>query len=289
MNFVDLHCHTTASDGTLKPTQLVARAVEFGLKTIAVTDHDTTDGVAEALAAGAALGLEVLPGIEINTDVPGGEIHILGYFVEVTDEPFQAELRRLRAGRQRRGEEITRRLAALGAPISWERVQQIAGDAPIGRPHIARALLEAGHVNSMNEAFDIYIGRDGPAYVERMRFTPAEAVRTIARVEGLPVLAHPIIARFTGDPVVEVDLDKTLPELVEAGLVGLECYYPNYTMAQTEQLLAAARRFGLIPTGGTDFHGPRSDRAELGSVYVPERTVTALKAARQRANDQPLS
>ena len=189
MNYVDLHCHTTASDGTLAPSQLVARALEFGLKTIAVTDHDTTDGVAEALTAGAAAGIEVLPGIEINTDVPGGEIHVLGYFIDVTDAPFQAELRRLRAGRERRGEEITRRLSALGVPISWQRVQEIAGDAPIGRPHIARALLEAGHVNSMNEAFTLYIGRDGPAYVERMRFTPVEAVQTIKRVGGAAAAA----------------------------------------------------------------------------------------------------
>lgn len=281
MNYVDLHCHTTASDGTLTPSQLVARALEFGLKTIAVTDHDTTDGVAEALTAGAAVGIEVLPGIEINTDVPGGEIHVLGYFIDVTDAPFQAELRRLRAGRERRGEEITRRLSALGVPITWQRVQEIAGDAPIGRPHIARALLEAGHVNSMNEAFTLYIGRDGPAYVERMRFTPVEAVQTIKRVGGLPVLAHPIIARFTGDPIVEVNLEQTLPEMVAAGLVGLECYYPNYTQGQVQQLLAAAQRYGLVTTGGTDFHGPRADRAELGSVYVPERAVTALKARRQ--------
>lgn len=281
MNFVDLHCHTTASDGTLSPTQLVARAREFGLKTIAVTDHDTTDGLGEALAAAAEAGLEVLPGIEINTDVPGGEIHVLGYFIDVNDQPFQAELRRLRDGRERRGAEITRRLAALGAPISWQRVQEIAGDAPIGRPHIARALLEAGHVNSMNEAFTLYIGRDGPAYVERMRFTPVEAVRAIKGVGGLPVLAHPIIARFSGDPVVEVNLDNTLPEMIAAGLVGLECYYPNYTQGQVQQLLAAARRFGLIATGGTDFHGPRADRAELGSIYVPERAVADLKAARQ--------
>ena len=281
MNFVDLHCHTTASDGTLTPTQLVARAVEFGLKTIAVTDHDTTDGVAEAVAAGEKAGLDVLPGIEINTDVPGGEIHVLGYFIDTTDQPFQAELRRLRDGRERRGAEITRRLAALGAPISWQRVQAIAGNAPSGPPHIARALLEAGHVNSMNEAFLLYIGRDGPAYVERMRFTPVEAVQTIKRVGGLPVLAHPIIARFSGDPVVEVNLDNTLPGMMAAGLVGLECHYPNYTGGQVQQLLAAARRFGLIATGGTDFHGPRADRAELGSVYVPERVVQELKAARQ--------
>lgn len=281
MNYVDLHCHTTASDGALTPAELVARAREFGLKTIAVTDHDTTDGVAAALAAGAAAGLEVLPGIEINTDVPGGEIHVLGYFIDLNDEAFQAELRRLRAGRERRGEEITRRLASLGVPITWQRVQEIAGDAPIGRPHIARALLEAGHVNSTNEAFNLYIGRDGPAYVERMRFTPVEAVQTIRRVGGLPVLAHPIIARYTGDPVVEVNLEQALPEMVAAGLVGLECYYPNYTEGQVQQLLAAARRFGLVATGGTDFHGPRADRAELGSVYVPESVVTALKARRQ--------
>ena len=283
MNYVDLHCHTTASDGTLRPAALVARAAEFGLHTIAVTDHDTTAGIEEALAAGQQLGVEIIPGIEINTDVSGGEIHILGYFIDWREPSLQTELARLRAGRQQRAEEMVRRLAALGMPVAWARVQAIAGDAAIGRPHVAQALLEAGYVNSSKEAFDLYIGRHGPAYVARIRFTPVEAVQAIRRAGGLPVLAHPIIARFTGDPVVEVNLARELPALLEAGLVGLECYYPNYTAGQIDQLLATARKWGLLVTGGTDFHGPRSDRAELGSIYVPERVVNALKAARPTA------
>ncbi len=280
MNYVDLHCHTTASDGTLSPTALVARAAECSLHTIAVTDHDTTAGIEEALTAGQNLGIEVIPGIEINTDVPGGEMHILGYFIDWHDPSLQAELARLRAGRQQRAEEMVRQLAALGMPVAWSRVQAIAGSGAIGRPHVAQALLEAGYVNSTREAFDLYIGRHGPAYVSRTRFTPPEAVQAIRRTGGLPVLAHPIIARFGGDPVVEVNLARELPPLIEAGLVGLECYYPNYTAGQIDQLLAAARKWGLLVTGGTDFHGPRPDRAELGSIYVPERVVQALKAAR---------
>ncbi len=279
MNYIDLHCHTTASDGTLSPTALVARAAEFGLHTIAVTDHDTTAGIDEALTAGQALGIEVIPGIEINTDVPGGEMHILGYFIDWHEPSLQADLARLRAGRQQRAEEMVRRLAALGMPVAWSRVLAIAGGAAIGRPHVAQALLEAGYVNSSKEAFDLYIGRHGLAYVSRMRFTPVEAVQAIRRSGGLPVLAHPILARFTGDPVVEVNLTRELPPLLEAGLAGLECYYPNYTAGQIDQLLVVARKWGLLVTGGTDFHGPRSDRAELGSIYVPARVVQALKAA----------
>lgn len=175
---------------------------------------------------------------------------------------------------------MVRRLAALGMPVAWARVRAIAGDAAIGRPHVAQALLEAGYVNSSKEAFDLYIGRHGPAYVSRARFTPVQAVQTIRQTGGLPVLAHPIIARFTGDPVVEVNLDRELPPLVEAGLAGLECYYPNYTAGQIDRLLAVARKWSLLVTGGTDYHGPRADRAELGSIYVPERVVRALKAAR---------
>jgi len=285
MNYIDLHTHTTASDGTLTPEQLVAEAAALALEVIAITDHDTIAGLAEGLSAGPRYRVEVIPGVEINTDVPGGEVHILGYYIDARDAAFQAELMRLREGREGRGRQIVEKLRALGAPITWERVQAIAGDAPVARPHVAQALVESGFVASAQEAFDKYIGRDGPAYAERIQMTPAEATAIIARAGGIPVLAHPMpwgAAAAQGSPAL--DLETLLPELMAAGLRGIEAYYTGYPATVTDQLLALARRFGLIVTGGSDYHGPgRLMEATLGGVYVPPKVVRQLEALAQKA------
>ena len=186
MNFVDLHTHTTASDGSLTPTQLVAEAASLAMQTIAVTDHDTTAGLEEALAAGARYGVEVIPGVEINTDVPGGEVHVLGYFINSADAGFRTALARLREGRAGRGRRMVEKLQQLGLPITWEQVQAIAGEAAVGRPHVAQALLQNRAVGTIGEAFERYIGRAGPAYVERLKFSPAEATELIAGAGGVP-------------------------------------------------------------------------------------------------------
>ena len=286
MNTIDLHCHTTASDGLLTPTQLVELAAETGLRSIAVTDHDSTDGLAEALVAGERLGVEIIPGVELSCDLPTGELHMLGYFPHYEAPRFQAELARLREGRVGRAEGMARRLTELGYPVSFERIQELAGDGALGRPHVAQALIEAGHVGSKAEAFDRFIGRNGPAYVERAKLSPAEACQLLRSVGGLPVFAHPLIVLMSGRALEPMPVDESLPELVEAGLAGLEVYYPHYMQVHIDRLLALARRYNLLTTGGSDFHGAGSAGAPLGNIYVPPKCLTALQDARQVTSDQ---
>jgi predicted metal-dependent phosphoesterase TrpH len=279
MNEVDLHIHTTASDGALTPTQLVARAGRLALKVVAITDHDSTEGVAEAQAAGPKHGVEVIPGVEINTDVPGSEVHVLGYFVNPAHAELTAQLARLRDGRVGRAQRMAEKLGDMGAPIRFERILAIAGEGAVGRPHVAQALVEAGHVATTSEAFDRFIGRNSPAYVDRLKFTPAEACALICRAGGVPVLAHPVHFDQYGAIRAPFDLDVMLPELKAAGLLGLEVYYPGYDAVTTEYLMDVARRHGLLLTGGTDFHGSRPNEPDLGGIYVPMKVVRRLREA----------
>ena len=272
----DLHTHTAFSDGTLAPTQLVARAVQRGLEVLALTDHDCTDGLPEALEAAARYpGFLLIPGIELSTDVPQNEVHVLGYFIDWQSPPFQDRLSRLRYSRLDRGKAMVAKLGELGMNLSWERVQEIAGDGSVGRPHIAQAMLEAGHIKSLDEAFDLYLGRNGPAYVEREKMTSAEAVELITSVNGLPVLAHPAQLE---------DLDSFLDELKPAGLLGMEVYYQDYAPEDIDRLLLTARRHGLLPLGGSDFHGLGGVRErDLGDIPLPFGPVEQLIAlARER-------
>jgi predicted metal-dependent phosphoesterase TrpH len=250
----------------------VTAARERVVTTLALTDHDTTDGLAEALAAGQTCGVDVIPGVEINTDVGEHEVHILGYFVDHTRETLQAFLLRMREGRLRRAEEMVRRLAALGYTIEWPRVVEIAAGASVGRPHVARALVEAGWVGSTQEAFERFIGRHGPAYVPRPKLAPEEAVEMIARHDGVPVLAHP--GWTASRPIL-----GRLPQLVERGLAGIEVYYPDHTPEMVAAFRQLAERYGLVVTGGTDYHGGGiATRVPLGSVPVPPEVVPALRA-----------
>jgi predicted metal-dependent phosphoesterase TrpH len=272
----DLHCHSTFSDGSLTPTQLVARAVQRGLEVMALTDHDCTDGLPEALEAVSRYpGFLLIPGIELSTDVPENEVHVLGYFIDWQSPPFQDRLGRLRRSRLNRGEAMVGKLRELGIDLSWERVQEIAGDGAVGRPHIALAMLEGGHIKTFDEAFEKYLGRNGPAYVEREKMTPAEAVELITGAGGLPVLAH---------PGQLPDLDQFLEELKGAGLLGMEVYYQDYGPEVVERLLAAARRHDLLPLGGSDYHGLGTARErDLGDIPLPFEPVEQLIAlARQR-------
>jgi 3',5'-nucleoside bisphosphate phosphatase len=279
MNQVDLHAHTNASDGSLSPAMLVSRASRLALKVIAITDHDTVAGIAEGLAAGQAAGVEVIPGVEINTDVPGAEVHVLGYFVDHTHAELNTELARIREGRVGRARRMADVLTGMGAPVTFERILQIAGEGAIGRPHVAQALLEARHVSTYGEAFAKYIGRNSPAYVERMKFTPMEACALIRRAGGLPVLAHPVFFDRYGAIKAAFDLDAMLPEMLAAGLAGIEVYYPGYDAITIEHLLGVARRYGLLVTGGTDFHGIRASEPDLGGIYVPMKVVRRLRQA----------
>jgi hypothetical protein len=277
VNQVDLHTHTTASDGSLTPTQLVQRACRLGLKVLGITDHDSVGGVAEGQAAGASCGLEVIPGVEINTDVPGAEVHVLGYFVDPLHEELNRQLERIREGRVGRAKKMAEVLTQMGAPVRFERILEIAGEGSVGRPHVAQALLEAGHVTSYSEAFGKYIGRESPAYVERMKFSPAEACALIRRAGGVPVLAHPVFFDRWGKIKTQFDESKLLPEMLAEGLAGLEVYYSGYDAITIEYLLARARHYGLLATGGTDFHGIRPNEPDLGGVYVPMKVVRRLK------------
>lgn len=275
---VDLHLHTLVSDGRLSPAELIRKAHANGVSHLAVTDHDATEGVADAHAEGERLGVEVIPGIELSADVPGSEVHMLGYFLDVQQPALQEMLGRFRGGRVDRASGMVQKLAALGAPISWQRVQEIAGEGSVGRPHVAQALLEAGHVASIKEAFDRYIGRNGPAYVERFKLEPVDAVRLIHSAGGVASLAHP---RETPGTL------ELLPGLVEAGLDGIEVYYSNdYGPGSIDELLDLARKYRLVPTGGSDYHGfPLGGSAtvtnEPGSVDIPPQVVDELRARRQ--------
>lgn len=263
---VDLHLHSTASDGQFSPSDLVAMALERNLLAIAITDHDTTEGIDEALDAAKGTGLEVIPGVEISNDVPHEEVHLLGYYIDHHDPALEKKLYAFREARLRRAKEMLAKLATLGFPLPWEMVAKSAGRGSVGRPHIAQAMLEMGYIASTDEAFALYIGHNGPAYVERYKLSPSEAVSMIKKARGLPVLAHPLkVTHF-------------LPSLVEQGLVGLEVYYTGYSAEDIRKLTGLARKFGLIPTGGSDFHGPGVlDTVEIGGVWVPVESVKRLR------------
>ena len=270
-NYVDLHTHSTASDGIYTPAELLHRAKDAGLRVLALTDHDSTDGLQEAAQVAGKLDIDLIPGIEINTDVVGGEVHVLGYFLEYERPAFQGVLKVLRDARVRRGQRMVELLNEQGVAISWERVREIARGS-VGRPHIAQALMEAGYVQSIGEAFDKYIGKGCSAYVPRYKLTPVDAVRFIASANGLPVIAHPLEL-----PGLE-ELRNWLPGLCEAGMLGLETYYGSYTDEEVQTLRALADEYHLIPTGGSDFHGPGIHPTPLGGRYVPYETVDRLKA-----------
>jgi len=267
----DLHLHTTASDGRLEPRELVSLAVRVGLNVIAITDHDTIDGIAPALAAAKILSsFKVIPGVEINTDVPDGEVHILGYFIDYTDRKLAAGLQRLRDSRLGRAQQMIAKLEKLGIKIEWQRVSELAQGGSVCRPHIAQALFEKGYVVSEKEAFDRYIGHAGPAYVERYKLLPVEAVKLIIDAQGLPVLAHPEGIS---------DLKKLVPELKDMGLVGIEVYYKDYTSDVISGLLKIAKQYTLVPTGGTDYHAfGDSSEVMIGGALVPSQSVDKLFA-----------
>lgn len=280
----DLHLHTTFSDGTMTPTAIVRLCVERGLKVISISDHDTTNGLPEAFEVARSYpDLTIIPGIELSTDVPGGEIHVLGYFVDHGDVGLQEVLKTFREGREGRAEGMVQKLREMDVNISWERVKEIAGEASIGRPHIASALVEAGYVKYPKDAFDKYIGREGPAYVERMKLTPEDAIKLLLDHGTVPVMAHPTYSASKSDRDEVASLTETLTGLKEAGLVGMEVYYGDYTPEQISYLKDLSDQFDLIPCGGSDYHASGNpDEPEPGMAGPPLSTIEALMAARER-------
>jgi predicted metal-dependent phosphoesterase TrpH len=272
---VDLHSHTTASDGTLSASELVREAARRGVRVLAVTDHDSTEGLAEAMAeASLHPPLTIVPGLEINCDVEGGEVHVLGYYVDYEAEWFREFLREQRAERVARVHRLAARLGELGMPIDPAEVFALVKEGSAGRPHVARVMIRHGYVKSIPEAFDKYLHSGGPASVPRRRLTPVQAVEIIRRARGVPVFAHPGLA----------DKDAMIPELVAAGLMGIECYYSEHSAAQTAAYVGICRERGLLATGGSDYHGPRTGRVNpLGSPAVPMAVYDALREKAEQA------
>lgn len=275
---VDLHLHTIASDGQYTPTQLVSLAHKHGLTVIAITDHDTTDGIQEAQEASAKNGSPlVIPGIELSAEDESGDVHVLGYHLDLSSLPFQERIAEFRAERYNRGQRIVERLAELGLPLQWERVLEIAEQGSIGRPHIAHAMVEAGYVESVRAAFDRYLFNGGPAYVARPRLTPEEAIELIQNAAGVAVLAHPGLLP---------DHIGMVKRLVPAGLDGVEVIHPSNGEPVRLNLRALAQQYQLLTTGGTDFHGPDiKEGVVIGSVNPPDGCVAALRVRAQQRRE----
>jgi predicted metal-dependent phosphoesterase TrpH len=245
-------------------------AVKTGLAAIAITDHDTLDGIPQAIKAGSKDNVEVIPGIELTAEWEGSEFHILGYFVNYEEPWFKSILEDVKRDRVERVKEMIRRLKEFGMDISLKEVLRLAPHGSVGRLHLAMVMHRRGHISTVAEAFQRYIGDGGPAYVGRFRFSPTEAIRIITKADGVPVLAHPFIP----------GKDEIIPQLKEAGLKGIEVLYPEHTSSQRSHYQDLAREYSLLITGGSDFHGQAKPHIILGAIRMPYETVESLKAAR---------
>ncbi|WP_025026660.1 PHP domain-containing protein [Caldalkalibacillus mannanilyticus] len=276
MKRIDLHTHTTASDGKCSPKENVMLAEERGLQAIAITDHDTVGGIQEALQAAEHLSVEVIPGIEVSTLIEGTEIHVLGYFIDFENEAFNSELAKLRKTRNLRNEMMVEKLQELGIEITIEEVKakQKKKGGNVGRPHIAEVLMEKGIVHDLAEAFDVYLGKEGKAYVNPPRISPFEGVALIQKYGGVPVLAHPGL----------YDYDELIKELVEIGLKGIEVHHPDHSPEEVKKYSEMAKEFQLIATGGSDYHGKRNGvvfHGDLGSQPIEYEVIENLRAVKK--------
>ena len=274
---IDLHTHTLYSDGSQSPTDLVREAAELGLSAVAVTDHDTVDGLAEALEAGERYGIEVVPGIEINLEHGQVTMDMLGYFLAGMPSPeLQQELAELRTYRAERNGLILRRLAELGLPLDADDLAAAAENGAVGRPHIGEAMVRHGYVSSISEAFELYLRRGAAAWVDRRRLALGRALKLLRASGALPVLAHPGIIRT--DPA---GLNHIVRDAARDGMAGIECYYPLHDEETVARCLGLARRYALVPTGGSDYHGTIKPAIRLGVASggrpVPDRVLTDLR------------
>ncbi len=268
---LELHCHTTFSDGTLTPTKLVERAAAKGVKALAITDHDTISGWDEARSAAQTYGLEIVPGIELSTTYNERSMHILGFYPD--PQKIEAPLNERIQGRHRRAQKMVDKLTELGFPIE---LPSMPGNMAPGRPHIANALLAAGHVTSQQDAFQRFIGDHGPAYVPYEKFTAQEGIELLISCGAVPVWAHPYL--FQGGIVEEV-----LPELVNAGLMGVEVYHPQHSISEERVLEDLCDQYGLLMTGGSDYHGPqpkpKAGDVDLNSLHLSLELLEVVKQA----------
>ncbi len=281
--YVDLHLHTTASDGALSPSEVVRYAKAKGLQAIAITDHDTIDGCEEGLSEGGRIGFEVIPGIEISAEHFSGSMHILGFFLDIHDPILKERLGYLQTARAERNPKIVERLNQLGIDITFQEVLKASGGGQVGRPHFANVLLEKKVVRSFQEAFDRFLKKGAPAYVDKLRFTPKEALHFISEANGVAVLAHPNTLGMNG----YLELEKLILQLVEEGLKGIEVYYPEHSPSEVAQYKTFAQRYGLLSTGGTDYHGIEKNGLDIGvgrgEMRLPYSMVENLKAIRSRS------
>lgn len=257
---IDLHVHTTASDGSLSPAEIVKLAKKVGISVIGVTDHDTTAGNQEALDEGERLGVKVIPGVELSIDGFKGTVHILGYFKGKEWIALEDRLSRVKDGREERNKEICNRLRSLGFDIEYKDLIKVAGSNIVGRPHIAKVLVDKGVASNMQDAFRRYLGKGKAAYVDRYRLTAKEAISFIREAVGVSVLAHPATIKFDR----RTNLDSMVKNLMEFGLEGIEAFSVEHRKEQTKNYMSLAKNFGLIITGGTDFHGDLRPGVEIG-------------------------
>lgn len=282
MGWVDLHLHTTASDGVMTPSAIVRYAKTKGLQAIAITDHDTVGGVSEAASAGSEIDFEVIPGIEISAEHSPGSMHLLGYFLDI-DHPLLTErLRFLQMARAERNPKIVEKLNRLGIGITYEEVVRASGGGQVGRPHFAQVLLEKGYVRTFQEAFERFLTKGAPAYVDKVRFSPRDALELIRKAGGVPVLAHPNTLDIKG----HAELERLVARLVDQGLEGIEVYYPEHTPLQTAGYRVLAERYRLLVTGGTDYHGIAGDGLDIGTgrgeMRLPYSMVDTLRKVHAR-------
>jgi predicted metal-dependent phosphoesterase TrpH len=280
---IDLHSHTTASDGSYSPTDLVHHARNVGLAALGIADHDTVDGLEEATAAAAESGLELVPCIEISVDYPKGEFHLLGYYVDYQNPDFLGRVRYLQDNRANRNAVMVRKMHDAGFDVTMEEIEAESGGGQVGRPHVARVLMRKGYVGSVQEAFDQYLADGKPLHVPKVKLAPDEAIELVHQAGGVAVVAHP---KYMGYPTEE-ELAGELARLRDAGLDGLECYYSQHSEAETAQYLRLAERFGFVVTGGSDFHGVSKPDVPLGVVYqgrgADDALLAKLKAAAGRS------
>ena len=289
---IDLHCHSTASDGTYTPTELVELAVKKGVCALGIADHDTLGGLAEAVQAGKTHNLCVIPGIELSVNAPWGSLHLLGYFSRPDPPNVMNRVVEIQSYREHRNPLIAKRLRELGIPISYDDVIRITQGQVIGRPHFAQVLLDMGAVSSTQEAFDRFLKKGAPAYVDRQRLDIRDAIQLIRADRGIPVLAHPGLIPLANP---NAEIANVVKSFAEMGGMGIEVYAPVHLQPFTDILLESANRYIMLVTGGTDFHGDSKPKLQLGTAegdfLVPDELMAPLLAAlgkTSRASRVPL-
>jgi len=283
MGYVDLHLHTTASDGVMSPSEIVRYAKAKGLQAIAITDHDTIGGIAEGLEEGEKLGFEVIPAIEISAEYSPGSMHLLGYFIDTHHPLLNEKLGELQKARAERNPRMVEKLNRLGIQITYEEVLKASGGGQVGRPHFAQVLVEKHYVRNFQEAFDRFLKKGAPAYVDKFRFAPKEAIHFINEARGVAILGHPNTLGLNGYSAME----HLLLELIQDGLKGIEVYYPEHSSSEISQYKSLAEKYGLLMTGGTDYHGIEKNGLDIGvgrgEMKLPYFLVEALKMARNQS------